>query len=928
MKNFLQLSIKIVFFVGIFLYSFLSVQGQEEEIQRERQEEKIFLEEPKEGVSQEEGMLTFEKQEENIFISEEGLPEESVEENKDNEDEESSVESEDRNTSKVRINEIRFTGGTGKTKEDFIEILFFGEKKVSLDGWFLLKIVGDNKVINCSSEPFHTFSNIEIESDNFYVVANTENGYGDSIEADFKEEFNIALGNTIVLCDKNEKLVDSFTLGTVFKKWHSVAFFEKENEWIGQYQSTPGKENNSLCIAGIKTVRLEELLPDPDASYQEEFIEIYNWGDEDVDLASWFITDKTTKKTLSGILPAHSYRVEHSVLSLNNSNETITLLDRCEGIVDEFEYKNSQKGKSWAREGDVWRETPFVTKGEKNTFPSKIENVSLRLNEIFPNPSQKEKENKFIEIYNFGNSPVDIRFWQLGDGTKNRYMFPNQTVLMPGEYRVVNGKDLPFTLNDQGKEIIFLFDPAGFVLQSMSYEKTKKDFSFIFSEEDSLWRQTPYITLGEKNIFPKSQQGATIRINETLPNPKENEEKGEYIELYNFGDSAVDISFWQLMDTSLQGYTFPQNTLLSSREHRVIFRETFGFALNNTKETVFLQDASGYQIDSVSWENSKENLSKNRDKDTLRNSKYRTPGEKNKLNHLPKIKEKDIPKKGYVGVKTLFSIRAEDKDRDELTYRWEFGNSKKSYKENTSHIYEKKGKYTVTLRVSDGIEDVFVSRDIEIVKHPNRKAKIVAFMPNPSGRDSDGEWIEIHNEEEEVIDLFGWSLATGENFEKLTKHPIREHISIQPKKSIKIYRTQSAFSLRNSSGVIELRQPHEKVSDSISYVKTKILDDEEYRLSSGSWIWISPTISQTQEAKEVQEVQEKEIQEEIVLGTSIEKKRYIFQGIYFFPYESEIMFHQKEYFSKKENIFFFTRNDVEVSRLWWKRCLWGDCLEG
>ncbi|NCU42258.1 MAG: PKD domain-containing protein, partial [Candidatus Moranbacteria bacterium] len=560
-------------------------------------------------------------------------------------------------------------------------------------------------------------------------------------------------------------------------------------------------------------------------------------------------------------------------------------------------------------------------------FPSKIENVSIRLNEIFPNPSQKGKENEFIEIYNFGDSPVDIRFWQLGDGTKNRYTFPNQTILMPGEYRVIYGKDVPFALNDQGKETISLFDPAGFVLQSISYEKTKKDFSFIFSEEDSLWKQTPYVTPGEKNIFPKSQQGATIRINETLPNLKENEEKGEYIELYNFGDSAVDISFWQLTDTSLQGYTFPQNTLLSPGEYKVIFRETFGFALNNTKETVSLQDASGYQIDSVSWENSKEDMSKNRDKDLLRNSKYRTPGEKNKLNHLPKIKEKDIPKKGYVGVKTLFSTKAEDRDGDDITYRWEFGNSRKSYKENTSHIYEKKGKYTVTLRVSDGIEDVFVSRDIEIVKYPKLKAKIIAFMPNPTGKDVDGEWIEIYNEEEKVIDLFGWSIATGENFEKLTNHPIREHIYIQPKKSVKIYRTQSAFSLRNSSGVIELRQPNKKVSDSVVYAKPKILDDEEYRFSSGIWIWISPANSQIEETGEMQDDQEKESEEEIVLGTSIEKKKYIFQGIYFFLYENEMMFHQKEYFSKKGNIFIFTRDDLTRYRLWWRRCLWGDCSE-
>jgi hypothetical protein len=541
---------------------------------------------------------------------------------------------------------------------------------------------------------------------------------------------------------------------------------------------------------------------------------------------------------------------------------------------------------------------------------------------------KRGKDNEFIEIYNFGENPVDIRFWSLGDETKNRYTFSNQSVLMPGEYRVVYGKETPFTLNDQGKETVYLFDPAGFVVESMSYEKPTQDFSFIFSEEASLWKKTPYRSPKEKNIFPQSQPEATIRFNEILPNPKEDEEKNEYIELYNFGESSVDMSFWKIVDESLQEYIFPQNTLLSAGEYKVLSREEFLFALNNTKESLSLFDASGYPIDAVSWESSKENISKNRDRDQLRNSKHLTPGEKNKLNNLPKIKEKTIPKKGYEGVSTPFSVRAEDKDGDDLTYRWELGNTKKSYKETTSHTYEKKGTYTVTLRVSDGIEDVYISRDIVIVPYPKFKAKIIALLPNPAGKDTEGEWIEIYNEDEKTIDLLGWSIATGESFEKLTNHPIRTSLEIEPKKSIKLYRTHSAFSLRNSSGAIELRQPNKKVSDSLLYAKEKILDDEEYRLSSGSWIWISPSIFQEQKTQETQEVQEKEIREEAVLGASLEKQKYVFEGIYFLFYERGIRFHQKQYLSKKENIFVFTRDAVMTKRLWWKRCLGGDCLEG
>lgn len=1035
MKYFLQRAIKIVFFVGIFLFMWSFVYGQEENILQLVQED-VDIE--KSGGDSGEENIKKDEIESEIGKEEEEEEEEEIEEKKG-----------------VYINEVRFTGGPGKTNEDFIEIYNSSQDAVNISNWSLHKITSKDKEVACLSEPFYTFSDIHIESEKLYVLANTENGYAESIGSDFKKGFTVALGNTVVLCNKNKEIIDSVFLDTLFEKFYSIAFFEKETLWMGQYQSTPGKnnekekakeykktlrfnellprpstgakdefieifnfgeesislegwkiqdrsgksislsgevevkkffldeakfslidkgntlelvapdlqimdsvsypeaeygksysfngevwrwvcnetpreENNFLGFEGVKTVRLEELLPDPDTSQQEEFIELYNYGERDVDLSGWFITDKTTKKPLSGILAPDNYRVEYFRNFLNNSDEKISLLDRCGGIVDEFEYKDSQKGKSWARDENSWKETPFVTKEEKNIFAKKIENSTIRLNEIFPRPSQEGKESEFVEIYNFGENPVDISFWSLGDETKNRYTFPNQSVLMPREYRVVYGREASFALNDQGKETVYLFDSAGFVVESMSYEKPTQDFSFIFFEEDSLWKKTPYRSPKEKNIFPQSQMGATIRLNEILPNPKEDEEKNEYIELYNFGEKPVDISFWQIADASLQGYIFPQNTLLSAGEYKILYREEFLFSLNNTKESLSLFDASGYKIDTASWESSKENISKNRDGNELRNSKHLTPGEKNKLNNLPKIKEKDIPNKGYVGVKTLFSIRAEDKDGDDLTYRWEFGNSKKSYREKTSHTYEKKGTYNVTLRVSDGIEEVFISRDISITTYPKFKAKIIALLPNPAGKDTEGEWIEIYNEDGKTLNLIGWSIATGENFEKLTNHPIHKNIQIKPKESAKIYRTQSSFSLRNSSGAIELRQPNKKVSDALSYEKEKILDDEEYRFSSGSWTWALPYSTSTQEPlQENQELQEEMlIQEELVLGSSIEKKRNAFQEIYFFLYENEINFNQKRELSKKENIFIFTRDGVMKSRLWWKRCLWGDCLEG
>lgn len=57
------------------------------------------------------------------------------------------------------------------------------------------------------------------------------------------------------------------------------------------------------------------------------------------------------------------------------------------------------------------------------------------INEIHYDPEPKTEEVEFIELYNDGNSTVDLSNWQFDDGIK--YTFPNGTTIAAGGYLLV-----------------------------------------------------------------------------------------------------------------------------------------------------------------------------------------------------------------------------------------------------------------------------------------------------------------------------------------------------------------------------------------------------------------------------------------------------------------------------------------------------------
>jgi len=222
-------------------------------------------------------------------------------------------------------------------------------------------------------------------------------------------------------------------------------------------------------------------------------------------------------------------------------------------------------------------------------------------------------------------------------------------------------------------------------------------------------------------------------------------------------------------------------------------------------------------------------------------SRFFTKGKENKFNNLPESKLK-IEKKIYKSMLAEFKVSASDKDKDELKFVWDFGDEHKSYKQNTSHKYLKKGIYQVSLKISDGSEDVFETFEIKVGSFPKEELKIVSVKANPRGKDTEHETIKIKNNSKKKINLKGWSVATG--WKELYNHPINKKFVLKPGETKELTRKYSAFTLNNKQTKIELRRPDGSVASKVKYSKKEgIQDDEVYEKMEDEWEWVGSQIN-------------------------------------------------------------------------------------
>lgn len=352
---------------------------------------------------------------------------------------------------------------------------------------------------------------------------------------------------------------------------------------------------------------ITELLPNPVGSDTDsEWIELYNISDQELPLGGVTVHDTSSSSyTFPAItvLASHTYLVlgrTVSNIALNNDADAVILKDSQDREIDKADYNDSAiEAVSYALVDDQWHWSSQPTPGADNTIPKNqapVINYSISSEPYivgssisFDASSSHDPENGVLTYS-----------WDFTDGTTSNRKTTSHTFKSSGTFNVS----------------LRVSDASGLVSeQIISIDvKDKNSTSDSSSKKTSGSVVNKQATTTETSVVPVID---TIRISELMPNPT-GSDAGEWIELYNSGETEVDISRWQLDDEEggSKPFRFPSKTIIGARQYQVWSKLSTKLALNNSNDSVRLLDSENNLLDSIDYTGGKEGQSYEKDFDS------------------------------------------------------------------------------------------------------------------------------------------------------------------------------------------------------------------------------------------------------------------------------------------------------------------------
>jgi len=296
-------------------------------------------------------------------------------------------------------------------------------------------------------------------------------------------------------------------------------------------------------------------------------------------------------------------------------------------------------------------------------------------------------------------------------------------------------------------------------------------------------------------------------------------------------DWSLDYSTHQFSDSSGSVAIFPDNIFSESNALSAIAWGTVD-CVKKGKEFVVPNSGKSIEKKTPDWQ---ESLVLGGTPGKENSPWFEKPKEPDQSAGIKIKKDEDVYKNIYANFEVEYSGAT-----SATKYTWDFGDGHKSYKQETTHKYEESGTYAASITVR-GDKKASLNFEVEVEEFDAPKVKIIRLSPNPTGKDSKKEWIEIKNDSKKKIDLKDWIIATG--WDKLINHKITKKFTLKPKESKKLTSKFCAFTLNNTKNKIELRDPTGETVQKIKYnrKKGKIEEDETFSISGKNWNWNKPS---------------------------------------------------------------------------------------
>jgi len=365
---------------------------------------------------------------------------------------------------------------------------------------------------------------------------------------------------------------------------------------------------------------VNEVMANPLSEARGEFVELYNAGDEPVDVAGFVLTDGDAQDRLQGwqggttVVPAGAfavvldtgfdgdYELPPGAVLLSTGDAQLgnglavgdpvgLLLPDGATLLSSYSFPfNPGNGVSAERrapdapdKADAWLGCPCAASpGAPNCVFAPPEPQGLRrllITEVMANPLN-EATGEFVELYNAGDLPLQVTDLLLSDGDSDDTILSRQGAdaeLAPGGWAVVLDRDfagdyplpddaLLLTVGDgrlgnglSTNDPITVHAPSGELLAGFGQPfdpgngRSAERTSLQDPEGPGEWvaapcPEAPFASPGGANCAagdgpdpdgePVDPGSLTLVINEVMANPLD-EDRGEFVELFNYGTKPV-----------------------------------------------------------------------------------------------------------------------------------------------------------------------------------------------------------------------------------------------------------------------------------------------------------------------------------------------------------------------------------------------------
>ena len=121
----------------------------------------------------------------------------------------------------------------------------------------------------------------------------------------------------------------------------------------------------------------------------------------------------------------------------------------------------------------------------EKAMASSMNTTPLVVTEIMYNPAGSDDDKEWIELYNMGDTELNLTGWTIKDAANNTFATLD-IILGPYSYVVVNGSEL-----NNGDETIYIYDATNAEVLNVSYSDIAAENHSIELGEDDTWHEGP-----------------------------------------------------------------------------------------------------------------------------------------------------------------------------------------------------------------------------------------------------------------------------------------------------------------------------------------------------------------------------------------------------------------------------------------------------